>query len=64
MPMLGDILEEGGCPDGEILHHCRDGGPHGRGCHVVDQVLAREWLPAFDPGQVVEWLELLPERWP
>jgi hypothetical protein len=36
MPVLGDALEEAGCPLEWALRHCRDGGPHARGCHVLD----------------------------
>ncbi|HEY1190777.1 MAG TPA: hypothetical protein VGE74_24315 [Gemmata sp.] len=39
MPILGDALADAGCPDGEILEHCRRPGPHVRGCFVVDLVL-------------------------
>jgi hypothetical protein len=41
MPLLGDALEEAGCTDQAILDHCRGPGPHARGCHVVDAILAR-----------------------
>lgn len=41
-PILGDALEDAGCTDGEILHHCRQPGRHVRGCWVVDQVLAKQ----------------------
>ncbi|MGL4551782.1 MAG: hypothetical protein ACRC33_11395 [Gemmataceae bacterium] len=36
MPILGDALEEAGCADGAVLGHCRGGGPHARGCWVLD----------------------------
>jgi hypothetical protein len=39
MPILGDALEEAGCPDAAILGHCRENGPHARGCWVVDRIL-------------------------
>jgi hypothetical protein len=39
MPILGDALEDAGCADDDILGHCRWGGPHSRGCWVVDLVL-------------------------
>jgi hypothetical protein len=39
MPLLGDALEEAGCAAPDILSHCRDLGPHVRGCWVVDLVL-------------------------
>jgi hypothetical protein len=41
MPILGDALADAGCPDGEVLEHCRGPNNHVRGCHVVDLVLAK-----------------------
>ncbi len=41
LPILGDALEEAGCGDDPILGHCRGGGPHARGCWVVDLVLGK-----------------------
>ncbi|MFO0845824.1 MAG: hypothetical protein U0797_26150 [Gemmataceae bacterium] len=42
IPYLGDALEEAGCDDREVLDHCRAGGPHFRGCWVLDLVLGKE----------------------
>lgn len=42
MPILADALEEAGCEDEAILNHCRSGGPHLRGCWVIDLILGRE----------------------
>ncbi|OAI54111.1 hypothetical protein AYO44_15430 [Planctomycetaceae bacterium SCGC AG-212-F19] len=42
MPILADMLEDGGCTDTDILGHCRAGGAHVRGCWVVDLVLGKE----------------------
>lgn len=39
LPILADALEDAGCTDPDILRHCRGGGPHVRGCWVVDLVL-------------------------
>jgi hypothetical protein len=39
--VLGDALEEAGCNDARLLAHCRGGGPHVRGCWVVDLCLDR-----------------------
>ena len=39
MPRLADVLEEAGCADVVILSHCRSGGPHVRGCWVLDLLL-------------------------
>jgi hypothetical protein len=41
MPVLADALEDAGCADADILAHCREGGPHVRGCWVVDAVLGK-----------------------
>ncbi len=41
MPILGDALEDAGCPSADILTHCRGAGPHSRGCQVVDLVLGQ-----------------------
>jgi hypothetical protein len=40
LPILADALEDAGCDSPAVLAHCRDGGPHVRGCWVVDWVLA------------------------
>jgi hypothetical protein len=42
MPSLGDVLEDVGCHDSDILAHCRGPGPHVRGCWVVDLLLGKE----------------------
>jgi hypothetical protein len=41
MPILADALEESGVRDSELLAHCRDPGPHVRGCWVVDLILGK-----------------------
>src|SRR5262249_40412108 len=41
LPILADALEAAGCVDGEILSHCRQPGPHVRGCWVLDFLLGR-----------------------
>jgi hypothetical protein len=41
LPVLADALEDAGCTDPDVLAHCRDGGPHARGCWVVDRLLGR-----------------------
>jgi hypothetical protein len=41
LPILADALEDAGCQDQSILTHCRSGGPHVRGCWVVDLALGR-----------------------
>ena len=42
MPFLADELEKAGCVNQEILSHCREPGPHVRGCWLVDLVLGKE----------------------
>jgi hypothetical protein len=41
LPVLADALEDAGCTDEAILSHCRDQGPHVRGCWVVDLILGK-----------------------
>lgn len=41
LPILGDALEEAGCPQEELIAHCRGGGLHCRGCWVVDALLGK-----------------------
>ena len=42
LPILVDALEEAGCMDANILGHCRQRGPHVRGCWVIDLLLGKE----------------------
>lgn len=39
MPIFADALQDAGCNDLDILGHCRSGGPHARGCWVLDPLL-------------------------
>ena len=41
LPILADALEDAGCHDAAILEHCRQPGPHVRGCWVVDLLTGR-----------------------
>jgi hypothetical protein len=41
LPILADALEEAGCTVADLLDHCRDPGPHGRGCWAVDLLLGK-----------------------
>src|SRR5947209_2610439 len=41
MPILADALQDSGCANEQVLTHCRDGGPHVRGCWVVDAILGK-----------------------
>jgi hypothetical protein len=42
MPVLADMLEDAGCRDARVLGHCRNAGPHARGCWVVDLILSKD----------------------
>jgi hypothetical protein len=42
LPSLVDALEEAGCTNTYILDHCRQPGPHVRGCWVVDLILGKK----------------------
>ncbi|HVX12178.1 MAG TPA: hypothetical protein VHC22_13435 [Pirellulales bacterium] len=39
LPMLADALRQAGCHDADVLGHCKESGPHVRGCWVVDLLL-------------------------
>lgn len=41
MPILAAALQDAGCDSGDIFSHCRDQGPHVRGCWLVDLVLGK-----------------------
>jgi hypothetical protein len=41
LAVLADALQDAGCDDPDILSHCRDDGPHVRGCWVIDLVLGK-----------------------
>ncbi|VTR94744.1 Uncharacterized protein OS=Sorangium cellulosum (strain So ce56) GN=sce5710 PE=4 SV=1 [Gemmata massiliana] len=41
MPILADSLQDAGCDSAEVLDHCRGGGPHVRGCWVIDLALGK-----------------------
>lgn len=42
MPILADALQDAGCDRADVLNHCRELGPHVRGCWAVDAVLNKE----------------------
>jgi hypothetical protein len=42
LAILADALLDGGCEDEELIAHCREPGPHYRGCWAIDAILARE----------------------
>jgi hypothetical protein len=39
---LADELEKADCDDANVVGHCREAGPHARGCWVVDRILGKE----------------------
>jgi hypothetical protein len=41
LPALADALKKAGCTDADILTHCRQPGPHVRGCWAVDLILGK-----------------------
>ena len=41
LPILADALQDAGCDSDSVLSHCRDAGPHARGCWVVDLLIGR-----------------------
>src|SRR5262249_45247069 len=41
LPSLADALQDAGCDQADVLAHCRGGGPHVRGCWVVDLLLGK-----------------------
>ncbi len=41
LAVLADAPEDAGFADQDILAHCRSGGPHVRGCWVVDLLLGK-----------------------
>jgi hypothetical protein len=42
MSILADALQDAGCGNENVLAHCRHGGIHMRGCHLVDLVLKKK----------------------
>jgi len=42
MPVLAELLAKTGSVDADVLEHCRDTGPHVRGCWVLDLILGKE----------------------
>jgi hypothetical protein len=42
LPILADALEDAACDEADILDHCRQPGPHVRGCWLIDLLTGRE----------------------
>lgn len=45
LPVLADALEDAGCEHPAVLAHSRAGGPHVRGCWVIDMLCRRDGRP-------------------
>ena len=41
VPILGDILEDAGCTEIELMDHCRKDNVHALGCWVLDGILGK-----------------------
>ena len=39
LPVLADAIEEAGCDQPDVVEHLRGGGPHGKGCWVLDAII-------------------------
>jgi hypothetical protein len=53
LPVLADALEDAGCSEAAILDHCREVGPHARGCWLVD-LIRLSGTPGARPSNLVE----------
>jgi hypothetical protein len=42
LAILADALLDAGCDDDSLIQHCREPGPHVRGCWAVDLILGKE----------------------
>jgi hypothetical protein len=42
LAILADALLDAGCDDEALMQHCREPGPHVRGCWAVDLILGKE----------------------
>jgi hypothetical protein len=41
LPILADALLDAGCDNEDLIQHCREPGPHVRGCWAVDLILGK-----------------------
>jgi hypothetical protein len=42
LPILADALEDAGCTNEAVLHHCRVPAEHVRGCWLLDAILGKQ----------------------
>jgi hypothetical protein len=56
LPILADALEDAGCPDGDLLRHCREPDGHVRGCWAVDLLRGLDGTPSGPLRSEEEWL--------
>jgi hypothetical protein len=42
LAILADALLDAGCEKEELIQHCRNDGPHVRGCWALDLILGKE----------------------
>jgi hypothetical protein len=42
LAVLANALLDAGCEDGPLIQHCREPGPHVRGCWPIDLILGQE----------------------
>jgi hypothetical protein len=42
LAILADALLDAGCDDDALIQHCREPGPHVRGCWAIDLILGKE----------------------
>jgi hypothetical protein len=42
LAVLADALLDAGCDDEDLIQHCREPGPHVRGCWAVDLILGKQ----------------------
>jgi hypothetical protein len=42
LAILADALLDAGCDSEDLIQHCRQPGPHVRGCWAIDLILGKE----------------------
>lgn len=62
LAILADALEEGGSDNEDLIAHCRQPGPHVRGCWAIDVLLRKtamteaEWLSCTELDKMLDFL--------